>query len=99
MNDWQVIFNALITVGAVVGPFIGKVIYDRIDKAEKTAVAAEVKAQRAETELLLHKVWVAENLVKGHDFEKFEERLWKELGEIRGLIDKKADKVVRPVGS
>jgi hypothetical protein len=97
--DLQFIFNALIGLGGIVGPVVGKVIFDRIEKAEKAAAAAQARAESVERELNEHKLWAAEHLMRGHDFDRFEERLWKELRELRELIATKADKVVRPVGS
>jgi hypothetical protein len=97
--DLQFIFNAIIALGGLLGPVVGKVIFDRIEKSEKAAAAAQAKAEAVEALLNEHKLWSAEHLMRGNDFDRFEERLWKELRELRELIATKADKLVRPVGS
>lgn len=99
MTDSQFLINSLMGIGAIVGPFVVRVIFERVKDAKDAAAAAHARAEASERALAEHKLYVAENLLRGDNFEKFEERLWKELSDLRALIATKADKNVRPLGS
>lgn len=96
MMDWQTVLNIAISIGGVAGPFIIKLIFDRINQAKQDAMVLAQEAKDIALDALKRhnafELMVTREYVSMAHFEKFEERLFSEIETIKRKLDAKADK-------
>ena len=94
--DCQTVLNIAISIGGVAGPFILKLLFDRINQAKLDAMALAQEAKNIALDALKRhnefELKVTKDYVSAAQFEKFEDRLFKELDDIKESLKSKADK-------
>ena len=94
--DWQTVLNIAISIGGVAGPFVIKLLLDKINQAKLDAMTLAEEAKRIGLDSLRRhnefELKVTRDYVSMAHFDKFEERLFSDLEIIKNKLDNKADK-------